>query len=211
MDEAEERKRMVDEQLIPRGIKDPSTIKSMLLVPRHHFVSPEHISFAYKDHPLPIQENQTISQPYIVALMTQAAAIKPTDKVLEIGTGSGYGAAVLSRIAKEVVTVERFEKLADQARKRFQDLGYTNIDTITADGIQGYKNKAPYQAILVTARTKNVPSEFINQLDVNGRLVIPIGDAYSQELLLLTKRPSGEIASKVLEHVSFVELVNSLT
>ena len=202
-----ERHKMVEGQLIPRQIFDPLTLEAMRTVPRHKFVPLDMQSYAYADGPLPIGEGQTISQPYIVALMTQSAGINKDSRVLEIGTGSGYAAAVLSRIAKEVYTIERIESLAVKAAACFQELGYSNIHTKTGDGTLGWPEEGPYDAILVTAGAPVIPSSFLNQLKDGGRVIIPVGDAVSQQLIRLLKTPQGQYSREVLEYVRFVPLI----
>lgn len=202
-----ERKRMVEQQLLRRGISDPSTLSSMLAVPRHDFV-PVHLKgYAYNDGPLPIGEGQTISQPYIVALMTQSAELAPDAAVLEIGTGSGYAAAILSRIVKHVFTVERIPSLAHAAEICLHKLGYDNVEIKIGDGSLGWPEKGPFDAILVTAGAPVVPEALIKQLKEGGRLIIPVGDAYSQELLRVRKLPQGKISRETIEFVRFVPLI----
>ena len=201
------RKRMVDEQIKPRGIHDSATIKSMLEVPRHAFVPVELLPMAYNDGPLPIGDGQTISQPYIVALMTQAAELKPDSSVLDIGTGSGYAAAVLSRIVKEVCTIERIGSLSQNAEAKFKELGYSNIHTKVGDGTLGWSEKAPFDAIIVTAGAPVIPESLLGQLKVGGRLIIPVGDAFSQQLLRYRKGADNKFTREILEYVRFVPLI----
>lgn len=201
------RKKMVDWQLAPRGIKSPQVLEAMSKVPRHLFVPPELSMHAYADSPLPIGEGQTISQPYIVALMSDAAELDSNSRVLEIGTGSGYAAAVLASFVQEVYTVERIPELAEQAIERFENLRYKNIHVKIDDGTLGWPEKGPFDAIIVTAGAPIVPSSFIDQLKVNGRLIIPVGDAMSQQLVRLRKLPSGEYHKEFLEYVRFVPLI----
>jgi len=198
---------MVEEQILARGVIDPSTIKSMLEVPRHRFVPEHQIPYAYKDGPLSIGDGQTISQPYIVALMTQDAELAPEEKVLDIGTGSGYAAAVLSRIVKEVCTIERIEELSLKAQRCFKELGYSNIKAAVGDGSIGWQEEAPFDAIIVTAGAPVVPDSFVAQLKAGGRLIIPIGEEGYQRLVRIRKTGEGETESETLEHVRFVPLI----
>ncbi|MDX1437025.1 MAG: protein-L-isoaspartate(D-aspartate) O-methyltransferase [Anaerolineales bacterium] len=177
-----ERRQMVQEQLIARGIKNPRVIDAMLSVPRHLFVPDEYRDMAYGDGPLPIGEGQTISQPYIVALMTQLVMLKGGEKVLEIGTGSGYQSAVLAQIAREVHSIERHAELADSARERFKALGIDNIYVFVGDGSQGFPDEAPFDAILGTAAAPEVPPQLPGQLADGGRLVLPVGGQGGQTL-----------------------------
>jgi protein-L-isoaspartate(D-aspartate) O-methyltransferase len=204
----EARKRMVEEQLRARDIKDPKVLAAMEKVPRHLFV-PEVLRFqAYADHPLPIGNGQTISQPYIVALMTQLAEVDPDDVVLEIGTGSGYQAAVLSEIVREVYTIEIVPELADTARTRLGELGYKNVTALTGDGYLGWKEKAPFDAILVTAAPPEVPPPLVEQLAPGGILVIPVGpQSQLQSLLRIQKAEDGSTVTRDVLPVIFVPLV----
>ena len=207
MDEKTARSHMVETQLIPRGIYDPQVLQAMRDLSRAAFVPSEEQRMAYSDTALPIELEQTISQPYIVALMAQAAHLQPDDVVLEIGTGSGYGAAVLSRLAKKVYTIERHKLLTEQAKERYEKLGLETIEAKTGDGTEGWAEHAPYDAIVVTARARALPTPLINQLRVGGRLVIPVGDDFMQELLLATKQEGGTLTTKTLELVRFVPLI----
>ena len=176
MDEqSEERARMVERQLLSRGVTDESVLAAMREVPREAFIAGELAEFAYEDTPLPIEAGQTISQPYIVAAMTAALELSPRDRVLEIGTGSGYAAAVLSRIAADVYTVERHEELARAGERRLRALGYPNVQVLHADGTLGWPQHAPYEAIVVAAGGPDIPQPLLDQLAIGGRLVIPIG------------------------------------
>lgn len=199
---------MVEEQLVPRAIHDPQTLKAMKEVPRHLFVEEAMKNQAYGDFPLPIGRGQTISQPYIVALMTQALGLKGHEHVLEIGTGSGYQAAILSRICEKVYTVERIDSLLVQARKVFDSLHYLNILTKLDDGTNGWQENAPYDAIIVTAGGPKVPLPLLEQLADPGTLVIPVGDRGVQNLQLVTKR-DGAITEKTIEYVRFVNLIGT--
>ncbi len=200
-------KRMVETQIRPRGITDPAVLRAMERVPRHRFVPPEFVHQAYADYPLPIGHGQTISQPYIVALMTQLLRLRPEDRVLEVGTGSGYQAAILAEIVHEVYTVEIIPALAEEAARRLQDLGYTNVYVRQGDGYEGWSEHAPYNAIIVTAAAVEVPPPLVEQLADGGRLVIPIGaQGFSQDLWLLEKE--GEIIHRTnYGGVLFVPLV----
>ncbi len=182
------REEMVARQLAPRRIRDERVLAAFREVPRHLFASGAGLREAYADHPLPIGEGQTISQPYMVALMTQCLGLTGRDKVLEIGTGSGYQAAILSRLAAEVYTVERVAVLADRAGELFRRLGYDNISIRVGDGTLGWPEFAPYDAIIVTAGSPGVPPPLVEQLAEGGKLVIPAGGGYSQRLLVLERR-----------------------
>ena len=197
---------MVQEQLIPRGISDPQVIEAMREVPRHCFVDDALQSRAYGDFPLPISAGQTISQPYIVALMTEALKLTGTERVLEVGTGSGYQAAILSRLCSQVYTVERINLLLAGARRVFDQLRYFNIVAKLDDGTLGWPEHGPYNAIMVTAGGPEVPEPLVDQLEEGGRLVIPVGDQHLQVLQLLEKKEDG-VRIKELEKVRFVDLV----
>ena len=203
---ATSRAKMVQEQLLSRGIVDPNTIEAMLTVPRHLFVDDAMQGRAYGDHPLPIGAGQTISQPYIVAMMTQALELGAGDKVLEIGTGSGYQAAVLSRICSQVYTVERINSLLARARKMFDKLRYYNIRAKLDDGTMGWPENGPYDAIMVTAGGPEIPGPLLDQLCDGGRLIIPVGDQNVQELQLARKN-EGQVEISSLASVRFVDLV----
>jgi protein-L-isoaspartate(D-aspartate) O-methyltransferase len=205
-DFAKARARMVDEQLIPRGIHDLKTLEAMRKVPRHLFVEDAMKDQAYGDFPLPIGRGQTISQPYIVALMTQALGLKGHESVLEIGTGSGYQAAILSQVCSKVYTVERIDSLLVQARKIFDSLHYLNILTKLDDGTNGWLEYAPYDAIIVTAGGPKVPEPLLEQLADPGILVIPVGDRGVQDLRRVIKK-DGKIIEKTIEYVRFVSLI----
>lgn len=186
-----ERLLMVETQLRARGIKDERVLSAMEEIPRHFFVSDEMKGMAYDDRPLPIGEDQTISQPYMVALMTELLALKGDEKVLEIGTGSGYQTALLSRLASEVFTVERIEALSLKAKKALDELHCTNVKISVGDGTLGLPEEAPYDAIIVTAAAPDIPQTYIGQLKTGGRLVIPVGSRYSQVLQLVQKSLTG--------------------
>ena len=202
------RDRMVEEQLIPRGIHDSKTLEAMRRVPRHLFVEDALQNQAYGDHPLPIGMGQTISQPYIVALMTQALGLQGHERILEIGTGSGYQAAILSLICERVYTVERIDGLLVKARKIFDQLHCLNILTKLDDGTNGWPEYGPYDAIIVTAGGPKVPEPLLDQLADPGILVIPVGDRGMQNLQLVTKK-EGNITEKTIEYVRFVNLIGS--
>jgi protein-L-isoaspartate(D-aspartate) O-methyltransferase len=203
-----ERRLMVEEQLRGRDIEDAAVLTAMGRVPRHLFVPGAARPLAYADHPLPIGSGQTISQPYIVALMTQLAELEPDDVVLEVGTGSGYQAAVLSEIVREVYTIEIVPELADSSRQRLADLGYRDVTVRTGDGYLGWKEKAPFAAILVTAAAPEVPPPLVEQLEAGGILVIPVGDpAEIQSLLRIEKRADGSSSTREVIPVRFVPLV----
>jgi protein-L-isoaspartate(D-aspartate) O-methyltransferase len=202
------RKQMVKTQLISRGIKDPAVLSAMEQVPREVFVPPDLIDVAYDDSALPIGKNQTISQPYMVALMLESLELKQKDKVLEIGTGSGYAAAVLSRIVDQVFTIERYEKLAQAARDRFHRLAYDNIQVQTGDGTLGWSEHAPYDGVVVTAGGPEIPEPLLNQLKVGGYLIIPIGGwETAQKLVRVHRKGQDEFPKENLGRVRFVPLV----
>jgi protein-L-isoaspartate(D-aspartate) O-methyltransferase len=197
---------MVDEQLIPRAIHDQRTLEAMRKVPRHLFVEEAMKNQAYGDFPLPIGRGQTISQPFIVALMTQSLGLKGDESVLEIGTGSGYQAAILAQICEKVYTVERIDSLLVQARKVFDSLHYLNILTKLDDGTHGWPEHAPYDAIIVTAGGPKIPEPLLEQLADPGSLIIPVGDRGVQDLRRVTKK-DGQITEESIESVRFVSLI----
>ncbi|RME17773.1 MAG: protein-L-isoaspartate(D-aspartate) O-methyltransferase [Bdellovibrio sp.] len=196
---------MVESQIIRRGIKDPLVIKAMRKVPRHLFVPEDLRELAYEDRPLPIGEGQTISQPYIVAFMTEAAELGPSSKVLEVGTGCGYQTAVLAEICKEVYTIEIVESLAERARSLLKKLGYQNIYSKVGDGALGWPEQAPFDAILVAAAPKQVPPALLDQLALNGHLVIPVGEDV-QYLKRLTRLEKDQFKEENLLPVAFVPM-----
>ena len=203
-----ERENMVERQLRLRGIAGRSILDAFQAVPRHEFVSPEFAHLAYGDHPLPIEAGQTISQPYIVALMIEAAKIGHGDKVLEVGAGSGYAAAVIGRIAGKVVAIERQHELVEVARERTRRLGYANVEIVEGDGTTGWLAEAPYDAILAAASGSHVPQPLIDQLAPGGRLVMPLGGpGWVQELVKVTKRDDGTLEQENLGGVRFVPLI----
>ena len=199
-----QRRNMVQYQLRQRGIDDERVLAAMSRVPRHQFVDSFWEELAYSDRPLPIDYNQTISQPYIVAYMTQAAEISPGDKVLEIGTGSGYQAAILGEIAQLVYSIEIIPQLAEQARRTLSQLGYENIKVKTGDGYQGWAEHAPYDAIIVTAAPEQIPQLLIDQLATNGKMVIPVGKWY-QNIVVLTKT-QDKVVKEITIPVRFVPM-----
>ncbi|NWG04135.1 MAG: protein-L-isoaspartate(D-aspartate) O-methyltransferase [Syntrophaceae bacterium] len=198
------REKMVDTQIKARGVKDPRVLSVMSKVERHLFVPDEYLSSAYSDQPLPIGEGQTISQPYIVALMTELLELKGDEKVLEIGTGSGYQAAILAELTKEVYSIEIIETLASSAEKRLRQLGYQNINVRAGDGYLGWPEVAPFDAIIVTAAPDHIPKPLIEQLKEGGRMVVPVG-TYMQELKKIVKR-SGKIETTDVIPVVFVPM-----
>ena len=203
-----ERDRMVDIQIAGRGVTDRRVLDAMRRVPREAFVAEGLEEFAYHDSPLPIAEEQTISQPYIVALMIEAAEIKPGDRVLDVGTGSGYAAAVLSQIAGKVYTIERHRTLAESARKLFPKLGYRNIEVRHGDGTLGWPEAAPFDAILVAAGGAEIPEALRKQLKVGGRLVIPIGSlGREQQLVKVVRDSEHDYHEEDFGPVTFVPLV----
>lgn len=182
------RKKMVDSQLRSRGVRDERVLRAMEKIPRHLFVEEGLRDQAYSDHPLPIGERQTISQPYIVALMTEALSLEGTEKILEVGTGSGYQAAVLAELADRVFSIERIVKMADRARRILGALRYSNVLIKVGDGTYGWKDEAPFDGIIVTAGAPKVPETLVAQLAVGGRLVIPVGDRFTQTLFRVVRR-----------------------
>jgi len=197
---------MVETQLVTRGIHDPRVLDAMRKVPRHLFVDEALAAQAYADHPLPIGEKQTISQPYIVALMTEALGLEGHEKVLELGTGSGYQTAVLAELADRVFTIERIPSLLHRAREVLNSLGYRNVVYKVGDGTLGWPEEAPFDAILVSAGAPRVPQPLVDQLSMGGRLVLPVGDRLSQELVLVERVPEG-IRKTTLGGCRFVDLV----
>lgn len=198
------REKMVETQIRARGVKDPRVLSALLKVERHRFVPEEYLNSAYSDQPLPIGEGQTISQPYIVALMTELLELKGDEKVLEIGTGSGYQAAILGELAKEVYTIEIVESLASMAKNRLSELGYQNIEVKAGDGYLGWPEAAPFDAIIVTAAPDHIPKPLTEQLKEGGRMVVPVG-TYAQELKKIVKR-SGKIVTTDVIPVVFVPM-----
>jgi protein-L-isoaspartate(D-aspartate) O-methyltransferase len=203
---AEERLRMVDTQIAARGVKDERVLSVMRLLPRHLFVPAAYRDVAYSDCPLPIGKGQTISQPYIVAVMTELLAIQPEDRVLEIGAGSGYQAAILGRLAKSVISIERIPDVAEMARENLARLEISNVKIVIGDGTLGYAEQSPYNAVLITAATPDVPPPLIEQIAEGGRLVAPVGSRDLQELVRITKR-KDQIIREFFGGVVFVPLL----
>ncbi len=207
-DFAKLRERMVERQIAARGIRDPAILEAFRHVPREEFVSSEYGRQVYGDHPLPIEAGQTISQPYIVALMIEAAGIEPGSRVLEVGAGSGYAAAVMSRIAAQVIAIERKPELVAVASERMHRLGYDNVTIVEGDGTRGCPGHAPFDAILAAASGSHVPQPLVEQLVEGGRLVMPVGSqAWAQQLIKLTKLPDGRTEREDLGGVRFVPLI----
>lgn len=205
MDFAKARAELV--RRLASDIKDERVLKAMAKVPRELFVPPEVRHLAYEDAPLPIGFGQTISQPYIVALMSEALELKGNEKVLEVGTGSGYQAAILAELAREVISIERIPELAERARQILEDLGYKNVRIYLDDGVMGYPQEAPFDGIIVTAGAPSVPHSLLSQLGVGGRLVIPVGSRLEQELLKIT-RTNGNPKVETLGGCRFVPLIH---
>ncbi|MFZ0297117.1 MAG: protein-L-isoaspartate(D-aspartate) O-methyltransferase [Candidatus Sulfotelmatobacter sp.] len=201
------RQLMIDSQLRARGISDPHVLEAMLRVPRHEFVPAPYQGQAYEDHPLPIGDGQTISQPYIVARMLESLQLTPTDKVLEVGTGSGYVTALLAQLAAQVFSIERHPALAERARNVLADLGYANVRVLTGDGTLGLPAKAPFDAILVSAAAPDLPPALLSQLSDSGRMIIPVGSPGSQQLQFI-RMQNGQPAISLRELVLFVPLVH---
>ena len=200
-----ERDTMVERQIVARGVKDPAVIRAMRKVPRHRFLPNPNAAMAYWDGPLPIGPGQTISQPYIVAFMTEALRLFGDEKVLEIGTGSGYQTAVLAEIARDVFSIEIVPSLADHATARLKELGYTNVRVRTGDGRQGWLAAAPFDAILVSASPEQVPQPLLDQLAVGGRMILPLGEKSSQNLVLIRRTENGYERTTLLP-VAFVPM-----
>ena len=203
---AQMRERMVATQIANRRIRDKRVLEVMAKVPRHKFVLPKYLDSAYQDHPLPLGEGQTISQPYMVALMTESLGLKGDEKVLEVGTGSGYQAAILAELSKEVYTIERFKSLAENAKKALGDLGYENVKVIIGDGSRGLEEEAPFDRIVVTAGAPVLPKSLADQLAEGGKMVIPVGGSFSQALLLVEKE-KGKIKTTSVCGCVFVPLI----
>ena len=206
MNDAEARERMVSQQLIARGIEDANVLRAMRVVPRHLFVTEELRSEAYQDGPLSIGEGQTISQPYIVALMTEALQVQKGERILELGTGSGYQAAILSELGATVFSVERIPALADRAAALLSALGYETVRVRTGDGNEGWPEAAPFDAVVVTAATREIPREPVRQLRLGGRMVLPIGDDEGQELVFVSRTAEG-LHERYLGGCRFVKLI----
>ena len=200
------RERMVKNQLIPRGIKDERVLEAMGKIPRHLFIEEALAGEAYNDHPVPIGEKQTISQPYIVALMTETLELKGDENTLEIGTGSGYQTAILAELSSRVYTVERIKSLLVNARKLLAELGYSNILFKAFDGTLGWNEYAPFDAIMVTAGAPSLPEPLMDQLADNGRMIVPVGDRYSQELIKVIRK-GNSLEQENLGGCRFVNLI----
>ncbi|RNC68571.1 MAG: protein-L-isoaspartate(D-aspartate) O-methyltransferase [Desulfuromonadales bacterium] len=206
----DKRQAMVEHDIKGRGVSDQRVLVTMGRVPRHLFVDERQRGRAYADHPLPIGEGQTISQPYVVALMTEALNLKPSERVLEIGTGSGYQAAVLAELVKEVYTIEIRKPLADMAEKRLHELGYRNVRVRYADGYFGWEERAPFDAIIITAAANHIPPPLIRQLKDGGRLILPLGSTvYSQTLTLVKKRGERLNVEQIIP-VAFVPMTGEV-
>ncbi len=204
-----QRLRMVDSQLRSRGIRDARVLAAMEKIPRHFFVDEALQDQAYNDNPLPIEAGQTISQPYIVALMTEALALTGDEKVLEVGTGSGYQTAILAELAAQVLSIERIAVLASRARRLLDELQYFNVAIRVGDGTYGWREEAPFAAIVVTAGAPRIPKILVEQLAVGGRLVLPVGSRYSQELMKITRlsHDASDIKQEALGGCRFVDLI----
>lgn len=200
------RKQMVDHQIRMRGISDSKVLSAMGSIPRHRFVPKELIGKAYKDHPLPIGQGQTISQPYIVALMTESLKLKGNERVLEIGTGSGYQAAVLAKVADEVYSIEIKERLFKKASKDLQAMGFTNVKTRHGDGYFGWAEAAPFDCIMITAAIDHIPSPLLKQLKTGGRLILPLGNPFSYQNLSLVTNHDNDYTVKQITGVLFVPM-----
>jgi len=201
------RREMVEQQIKGRGVRDPRVLAAMLKVPRHLLLESSLRSRAYADHPLPIGEGQTISQPYVVALMTEELRLSPSDRVLEIGTGSGYQAAVLAEIVREVYSIEIRKTLADRAAKELKSLGYRNVKVKYADGYSGWQEHAPFDAIIITAAVNHIPPPLLKQLKEGGRLILPLGSTvFYQTLTLVTRKKGGELSVAQKGQVAFVPM-----
>jgi len=203
---SQKRKAMIEHDIKGRGIRDKTVIEAMGKIPRHLFVGKSLMNKAYADYPLPIGEGQTISQPYVVALMTEALHLTPTDKVLEIGTGSGYQAAVLAEIVNEVYSIEIRKALAERASKRLEALGYRNVRVKYADGYYGWKEHAPFDAIIITAAANHIPPPLLKQLNKGGRLILPLGSTLYYQTLTLVKKKDGDLDIEQMGPVSFVPM-----
>jgi protein-L-isoaspartate(D-aspartate) O-methyltransferase len=205
-----ERREMVEHDLKGRGIRDEKVLRAMSKIERHLFVDQKYRDEAYDDHPLPIDEGQTISQPYVVAMMTEALKLKPSDKVLEIGTGSGYQAAVLAEIVDKVYTIEIRKKLAEKAEKLLDTLGYENIEVKHDDGYYGWEKYAPFDAIIVTASANHIPPPLIKQLKEGGRLIIPLGSTLYFQVLTLATKKDDELKIRQMGPVAFVPMTGEV-
>ncbi len=207
MDYTISRRRMVDQQIVERGISDPRVIDAMLSVPRHLFVETGLQGHAYSDSSLPIGEKQTISQPYTVAVMTEALGLQGTERVLEIGTGSAYQTAILAKLAKRVYSIERIGVFIGRARKVLDQLRLSNVNLKIADGTIGWQDQAPFSAILVAAGSPDIPTEYLDQLEIGGVLVMPVGDEEQQTLLRIVRQSDGSFKREQLMNCKFVPLI----
>ncbi len=207
--DAARRARMVETQIVARGVRDPRVLSAMREVPRHLFVAEGERAHAYEDHPLPIGGSQTISQPYIVALMTELLGLPPKARVLEIGTGSGYQSAVLSKIAEQVYSIEILPDLASSASAALGSLGYSNVTVRAGDGYRGWPEHAPFDGIIVTAAPEKIPEPLVEQLAVGGRMVIPVG-GFFQELKVFTREKDGRVTEKAIIPVRFVPMTGEI-
>jgi protein-L-isoaspartate(D-aspartate) O-methyltransferase len=208
VNEEKERRRMVDDQIVGRGVKDERVLDAMRRVPRHEFLPEAIRGMAYADNALPIGEGQTMSQPYMVAIMTELLGLTGTERVLEIGTGSGYQAAVLAELCSKVYTVERIKTIAEKARAALDRLGYRNVAIKIYDGTYGWKEMAPFDAIMVTAGAPEIPAPLVEQLKDGGRMVIPVGERFGQSLLKVVKTAEGTVTEKSIPCV-FVPLIGN--
>ncbi|MCK9418965.1 MAG: protein-L-isoaspartate(D-aspartate) O-methyltransferase [Nitrospirae bacterium] len=208
MNYEKERSRMVDEQIVSRGVKDERVLAVMRKIPRHEFLPEAIRGMSYADNALPLGEGQTMSQPYMVALMTELLGLKGSERVLEIGTGSGYQAAVLAELCGKVYSVERVKPLADKARVQLDRLGYKSVAIKVYDGTYGWKEMAPFDAIMVTAGSPDIPAPLVEQLKAGGRMVIPVGDRYGQQLITVVKTAEGMITERSIPCV-FVPLIGN--
>jgi len=207
--DAGRRARMVETQIAARGVRDPRVLDAMRKVPRHRFLDASARGQAYEDHPVPIGNNQTISQPYIVALMTELLELPPRSRVLEIGTGSGYQSAVLAEIAAEVYSIEILPELAQFSAGKLRELGYTNVEVREGDGYRGWPEHAPFDGIMVTAAPERIPQPLVEQLATGGRMVVPVG-GFFQELKVFTKQPDGSVVEKDVLPVRFVPMTGEV-
>jgi len=208
---AEQRKQLVQQSIVARGVSDPAVIEAMRVVPRHEFVLSDYLGEAYRDYPLPIGYGQTISQPYVVALMTESLTLDGNDVVLEIGTGSGYQAAVLAEIVDQVYTIEIIGALAERAAETLEELGYENVEVRHADGYFGWEEHAPFDAIIVTAAPDHIPPPLVAQLADGARMVIPVGPVGGYQELWLVERQGDQIMTESLGSVVFVPLTREVT
>ncbi|HTY43128.1 MAG TPA: protein-L-isoaspartate(D-aspartate) O-methyltransferase [Thermoanaerobaculia bacterium] len=207
--DAARRARMVETQIAARGVRDPRVLDAMRKVPRHRFLDAAARGQAYEDHPVPIGNNQTISQPYIVALMTELLELPPRSRVLEIGTGSGYQSAVLAEIAAEVYSIEILPELAQSAAGKLKELGYANVEVRAGDGYRGWPEHAPFDGIMVTAAPERIPQPLVEQLATGGRMVVPVG-GFFQELKVFTKEKDGHLSEKDVIPVRFVPMTGEI-